>query len=95
MGIARDGVLAPLVALALEDDPTLTSDWLGDPNRAVDLRDHCRVARLARLEQLDHARKAPVMSLVLDISRGIFASTSPGASFLPSSTLRWDPIGNW
>jgi len=34
------------------------------------------------------------MSLVLAVSRGILASTSPAATSLPSSTMRWAPEGS-
>ncbi len=33
--------------------------------------------------------RPPVMSLVLVVSRGIFASTSPGCTSSPSATIKW------
>ena len=38
--------------------------------------------------------RPPVMSLVLAVSRGILASTSPGVTSAPSSTMRWAPEGS-
>ena len=38
--------------------------------------------------------RPPVMSLVLVVSRGIFASTSPGLTFWPSITTRCEPEGS-
>ena len=39
--------------------------------------------------------RPPVMSLVLVVSRGIFASTAPGVTASPSSTMRWACDGMW
>ena len=57
VGVARDRVLALLVALALDHDPALTAHRLGDLIDTVDLRDHRRVLGFARLEELDDARQ--------------------------------------
>ena len=39
--------------------------------------------------------RPPVMSLVFVVSRGIFASTSPGEPFSPSCTIRCAFDGMW
>ncbi len=57
VGVARDRVLPVLVALALDHDPALAADGLGDADAAVDLGHHGRVLRLAGLEELDDARQ--------------------------------------
>jgi len=77
-----------LAALALEDDPALAAHRLGDLDDAVDLGDHRRSFGLRASNSSTTRGRPPVMSLVLDISRGILASTSPAASFSFSLTAR-------
>ena len=54
---ARDQVLALLAVVADDDDLALALGHLAVLHHAVDLRDDGRLARLARFEQLHHARQ--------------------------------------
>ena len=78
-----------------DDDLALTLDDPAFLDDAVDLGNDSRIARLARLEQLHHARQAAVMSLVFVVSRGILASTSPASTDSPSCTIRCACDGMW
>ena len=79
-----DGVLALLAVVGADDDLAGALDDLAVVDGTVDLRHDRGVLRVARLEQVHDARRPPVMSFVLVVARGIFASTSPSCSSSPS-----------
>ena len=76
------------VLMRLDDDATLVLVVATEPDRAIDLGDDGVILGATRLTNNSATRgRPPVMSLVLALSSGIRASTSPGETFWPGSTL--------
>ena len=94
-GAARELVLALLAVVAGHEDLAVLLGHVAVLHDAVDLGDDRRLLGPPRLEQLDHARQTARDVLGLGgLARGILASTSPGVTSLPSSTIRWAPEGS-
>ena len=91
--VLGDQVLVLLLVEVGDHQALLALGVLAEAHRAGDFRQHARVLRRARLEELATRGRPPVMSRVFETSCGMRASTSPTCTCWPSRTAITAPTG--